>query len=570
MTQYPPRSPSRPDDLAPYAGRWVALVGGRVVATGRTAQEARRAAKRSRPKEDPQVRFVPAAPLSTVLADRPWQAVRRLAAERGARIWPVGGIVRDILLGRPVRDWDIVVEGDALSLARAVADALDGAYFALDEERGAGRVILKTEEGDQMNLDLAALRGGSLEADLTGRDFTINALALDETGAVIDLVGGQADLEAGLIRATSEHAFRDDPARLLRAARLESELGFEIEPQTATWLRRDAALASSTSAERVRDELMRLFKLPAASSALERLDAFGLLEIVLPELEALKGVAQSPPHRHDVWRHSLATVEVLEGILAIVAGQKPPHTEVPSAAWGDLARTLGQFTGEIAAHLAIEISCGRDRASLLKLAALLHDIGKPSTRSEGEDERIHFFHHELVGAQMAAAILERLRFSRDEIERVGVLVGQHMRPALLAQSEEITRRAVYRYFRATGCAGVDVALLALADHLAARGPELDEARWTRRLSITETLLLHYFAHREETIAPPPLITGDDLKATLGLAPGPQIGRLLEAVREAQAAGEVRTREEALALAKRIASLDNPYQWSKINSNDTPR
>lgn len=489
------------------------------------------------------------------LPDWPWQAVLRLAAERGARIWLVGGAVRDALLERPVHDWDFCVDRDALRLARAVADALGGAYFPLDVEREAGRVILTDAEGARLELDLTLLRGADLEADLRARDFTVNALALDEHGALIDLTGGQADLVAGCVRATRARAFQDDPVRLLRAARMEAELGFEIEPQTAAWIRRDAALLAQPSAERVRDEFVRLL-LRDGAAHLRRLDEFGLLPYVVPELESLKGVAQSPPHRFDVWRHTLLAVDALEGVVAAVTGEDmEPRVwaGAPPVVWGDVARALGQFAADIAAHLAVEVSSGRDRAVLLTLAALLHDVGKLKTQSHGDDGRIHFYNHEIVGAEIAAERLRALRFSGDEIARMRVMVGQHMRPAHLSHAEKVTRRAVYRYFRATGCAGVDVALLSLADHLATHGPDLDKVRWARRLDVVETLLTHCFERYEETVAPPPLITGNDLIAQLELVPGPEIGRLLEAVREAQAAGEVDTAETALTLARKLAS-----------------
>ncbi len=485
--------------------------------------------------------------------DWPWRAVLRLADERGARIWLVGGAVRDALLERSVHDWDFAVDGNALGLARAVADALDGAYFPLDVERGAGRVILTDADAARLELDFAMLRGADLEADLSTRDFTINALAIDETGALLDLVGGQADLDARCIRATNERAFLDDPVRLLRAVRMEAGLGFEIEPQTLAWIRRDAALLALPSAERVRDEFVRLLAVQDAVTYLQRLDEFGLLPHVLPELESLKDITQSEPHRFDVWRHTLLIVDTLERVVAVATGKDvEPRTlaGVPPAAWGDLARSLGQFADDVATHLAVEVSSGRDRAGLLKLAALLHDIGKLKTWSQDEDGRIHFYNHELLGAQMAATRLQELRFSRDEVDRMRVLVGQHMRPAHLARAERVTRRAVYRYFRATGCAGVDVVLLSLADHLSTWGPDLSEPRWARRLEVAETLLTHCFERYEETVDPPPLVTGHDLMSELGLVPGPEIGRLLETLREAQAAGEVRTRAEAVALARR--------------------
>ncbi len=215
-----------------------------------------------------------------------------------------------------------------------------------------------------------------------------------------------------------------------------------------------------------------------------------------------------------------------------------------------MTRRLSQFAGDVDAHLSINVCADRDRALLLKLAALLHDIGKPQTHSLGEDERIHFYNHEPVGARIAAERLEKLRFSRDEVSRVRTVVEAHLRPSHLARTEKVTRRAIYRYFRDTRDAGVDVVLLSLADHLATWGPNLRERRWARRLEVAELLLHHYFERWEETVAPELPVDGHDLMRELGLEPGPQIGRLLDALREAMAAGEVETREEVLDLARR--------------------
>jgi putative nucleotidyltransferase with HDIG domain len=492
--------------------------------------------------------------MSISLPEWPWQFVRRLAEARDVRVWLVGGAVRDALLGRAVHDWDFVVDRDALPLARAVANTLDGAYYPLDTERGTGRVIARDAQGGLAEIDFATLRGDDLETDLLARDFTINALALDQAGTPVDPTGGQADLEAGRIRATGERAFQDDPVRLLRAVRMEAALGFEIEPQTSAWLHRDAALIVRPAAERSQDEFMRLLSLPGAAAHLQRLDEFGLLSRVVPEMELLKSVSQSPPHRFDVWRHTLLMVDTLEGVSAAITGEeiKPPTLAgVPPATWGGVARTLGQFAGDVAAHLAAEVSGGRNRASLLKLGALLHDVGKPETWSQDEDGHIHFHGHEPAGARIATERMRALRFSRDEVKRVRVMIEHHLRPAHLSRATKVTRRAVYRYFRATGDVGIEVVLLSLADHLATWGPNLQERLWSRRLEVAETLLTHYFDRREETVSPPPLVTGHDLMAELELKPGPKVGRLLEALREAQAAGEIETRDEALALAVRL-------------------
>lgn len=501
------------------------------------------------------------------LPDWPWQIVRRLARERGARIWLVGGAVRDVMLERPVHDWDFAVDRDATGLARAVGDALGGAYFPLDAKRGMGRVVSMTDDDARTELDFALLRGSGIETDLATRDFTVNAMALSEEVVLVDPLDGEVDLEAGLIRAVRERAFRDDSIRLLRAARLEAELGFDLEAMTQVWMLRDAALLGRASAERLRDEFVRGLAIPGASAFVQRLDDLDLLPHVVPELESLKGLAQSLPHRFDVWRHTMTVLGTIEEIVLATTKRSgaeglsqardrrlatSPPVDVPSAAWGELARTLSQFSSDIDTHLSVDVCADRDRALLLKMAALLHDAGKPETRSVDDDGRIHFHDHEHAGARMAAARLRDLRFSRREVRRVCTIVEGHLRPPHLARAEKVTRRAVYRYFRDTEDAGVEIVLLSLADHLATWGANLRPGRWRRRLEVAELLLHHYFKRYEETIAPPLLISGYDLMSELALDPGPEVGRLLEAVREAQAVGEIESRQGALALAGKLS------------------
>jgi putative nucleotidyltransferase with HDIG domain len=275
-------------------------------------------------------------------------------------------------------------------------------------------------------------------------------------------------------------------------------------------------------------------------------------------MESLKGVTQSFPHRFDVWRHTLSVIDMLDGVIATIAdGTTPPGPRhlpgVPTAAWGHLARAIGQFAEDLSVHLAIVENGGRDRGLLLKLGALLHDIGKPRTRSVDEDGHIHFYNHEPVGARMAASRLRTLRFGGDEVQRVGTIVKGHLRPSHLARGERVTRRAIYRYFRDTGDAGVDIVLLSLADHLATWGPDLREARWMLRLEIAELLLYNYFERRAQTVAPELPVDGHDLMRELGLEPGPKIGLLLDALREAKAAGDIETRNAALMLAREVAN-----------------
>ncbi len=537
-------------DLSPYAGRWVALVRGRVAGVGHSADEARRAAHASRPKEKPKLHFVSAD------AWQDFYLLRRLWAfmeQRGARALLVGGAVRDGLFGRPLHDLDFVVAGDATALAAGVSRAFHGALVPLDPGRDTARVVIRYA-GRSFDLDFARRQGDDWNSDLLARDFTINAIAVDPQGNYLDPLDGRADLAARRLRAASEDAFRSDPLRALRALRLVAELGLNIEPQTLAWLRRDAPLLPQVAAERVRDELARIIAAPGAAQRLAELDELGLLEQVVPEAAALRDVRQSAPHRWDVWTHTRMTVDALEGLLGYLAGDGVrEHSKVgsPDWVWGDVEKSLGPLRAELAAHLGQIVSDQRRRSLTLKLAALLHDVGKPQTRSVGDNGRVHFYQHERVGAKLAAERLRALRFSGDEIALLQTIVAYHLRPLLLGNSKKgPSRRAIYRFFKGAGEAGVEVALLSLADALATWGPAINGRRWLRALDVAGALLNAFF-ERSEVVTPPPLLNGRDLMGALGLAPGPEIGRLLEAIREAQAAGEIETRQAALALAARM-------------------
>jgi tRNA nucleotidyltransferase/poly(A) polymerase len=534
-------------DLSPYAGRWVALVRGRVAGVGRTADEARHAAQASRPKEKAQLHFV----FATGWQD--WPLLRRLwtfIQRQGAKALLVGGAVRDGLLDRPLHDLDFVVDGDATTLAAAVSRTFHGALVPLDPGRDTARVVMY-HAGRRFEVDFARRQGDDWLADLRARDFTVNAIAVDAAGRYLDPLGGRDDLARGQLRAASEGAFRADPLRTLRAVRLVAELGLIIEPETAAWVRRDAPLLPRVAAERIRDEFVRILAVSGAAQHLAALDDLGLLAQVLPEAVQAQGVAQSPPHRWDVWAHTMTVLQVMEDLLGYLEGsQSQGDLEVPGWVWGDLEKRLGSLRADLAAHLVLVVSDDRDRRLALKLAALLHDLGKPATRSSGDDGRTHFYGHERVGADLAVERLKALRFSGDEVALLETIVAHHLRPGHLARAKGPTRRAIYRYFKATGEAGVEIGLLSLADMLATWGGELPSRHWLRRLDVVATLLSAYF-DRPEIVAPPPLVNGYELMATLGLSPGPQVGRLLEAIREAQAAGEVTSRQAALALATRL-------------------
>jgi len=483
-------------------------------------------------------------------------------ADQNVQAYLVGGCVRDRLLGRPVYDLDVSVAGDGLRLARRLANRFGGAYYPLDETRRTGRAILHDQKGEHLVVDIAELRstvplgsrGPDLAADLADRDFTINALAttVRTPEEIIDLHGGLDDLRARIIRPVSEASIRNDPLRALRAIRQAAELGFALAPETESLIRRDGAAIASprVAAERIRDELVRLLALPHSAESLVRLDDLGLLTVILPELEPLRCLPQPPPHYLDVLPHALKTVDCLEQILAVL--------EQDGAA--QILEPLGPFAARLRTHFAQMTSETRPRLVTLKLVALLHDTGKaraytvasvPEVQRSGDEApgqgRIRFIGHDQVGAGLVEEALRRLRFSAAEVRLAKAIARHHLRPVSLASQEGVSSRAVYRFYRDTEQAGVDILIHALADHLATYAPGAGDDAWSHLLSLTARMLTDYWERSAERVAPPELLDGHDLQREFDLRPGRHIGELLEAVREAQVSGQVRTRDEALAL-----------------------
>ena len=458
----------------------------------------------------------------------------------------VGGYVRDRLLEAPARDLDVAVAGDAVALARRLADATGGAFYVLDEATEAARIVYRPRP-DGFVVDVAAMRGPDIVADLRDRDLTINAMAigidhcLSPNPPIIDPCAGRQDLVEQTVRATGDQAFLRDPVRMLRALRFSATLGFRIDRQTEAWIRRDADNLASTSAERKRDEFAHVVAASSAADHLRRMEELGLLRHVLPEVTILKGVPQAPPHIHDVYEHTLAAVAQAE---RLVAGSEPRLTP-------DERRFLLPYAEELAAHFGRVETEGRLRSSWLKLCALLHDVAKPMALQDKESGVRRAARHAEVGAEMAAQALRRLRFSAREIRLACKVIAHHMRPGLMLKSGPLNLRGVYRFFRDTGDAGIDVIVLALADQLATRGPTLEKEHWRDYLALAGQLLEHYFHKPGEAVSPPVLINGRDVLSVLRVRPGPLVGQALEEVREAQAEGLVRSREEALDFVRGV-------------------
>ena len=479
--------------------------------------------------------------MRSTIADRiaaaPAVRACREALADSRRAWVVGGALRDAALGNQVRDVDLAFDGDEREAATAIARAAGGPAFELSEEFATWRALPSDRS---WHVDVARLRGGGIEADLALRDFTVDSIALplwDPGGPPLDPHGGLTDLESRVLRATSERAFRDDPLRILRAARIAAGLGLQIDERTAERARAAAGRAGEPAGERQFAELRLMVAGPDPIRAVELLEALGATPKVMPELAALRGVVQNPNHHLDVYDH---TIEVLRRLL-----------EVES----DLERFAGEQAAEVAALLAEPLADELNRGGALRLGALVHDLGKPVTRKE-RGAYITFIGHDREGARIVGSVCERLKVSRRLTRYLQALTLNHLRLGFLVHERAVSRRRTYDYLRETGDVAVDVTLLSVADRLAARGegpiadPEMVEAHlWLARK------MLGAAVDWRRRGPPRPPIRGDELAGELDLERGPRLGRLLREIEAAVYAGEVTTREEAVAFARELAAGD---------------
>ncbi|MDE2860580.1 MAG: HD domain-containing protein [Chloroflexota bacterium] len=490
----------------------------------------------------------------------PLRQLRANLADSGAEAYVVGGFLRDLILGIPATDIDLAVRGDAIAIARDAAKALGASFVLLHEEHAIARIVLprsEPDDGPRWTLDLTSYSGG-IEQDLAGRDFAINAMAasLDDVLAcgdaaaapsdaaselrLLDLCGGLDDIRARRIRVVSVDAFRSDAARLLRAVRLAARLGFTIDEPTRLQIGRDAHLLTGVAAERLRDEFLKTLGEPDATASLRLMDELGLLCRLIPELEESRDVEQPREHYWDVFYHCLET---------------PSHVERLTEGRGeaeDSIIAISPWRPQLEAHFDEEVSDGHTRRTIVKLAGLLHDVAKPATKTVDDTGRMRFFGHDARGADMCQSILRRLRISSRGVDLVDTMVRHHLRPTQMRQGVELpTPRAIYRFFRDLGEAAVDTLYLNMADYLAAKGHAVESGDWAGHCRLITHILDGGLDQEGAPRAAPKLLDGHALMEALGLPPGPQVGRLLEAVAEAQGAGEVTTPEEALELARRL-------------------
>ena len=437
-----------------------------------------------------------------------------------------------IQVGRSTTDYDVAVTTDPRALARRLARGAGGHAFALSEGFGAWRVVARDRS---WQVDLLRVLGDSIGDDLGLRDLTVNALAEPLAGGeLIDPFGGVEDLKRRRLRMISEAAFESDALRVLRLARLASELGFAVDPDTESAARRHAAGLATIAAERVFAELKRILGADDAVPGIRLMDDLKVTDVVLPELVALRGVEQSRYHHLDVYSHTLA---VLQETIELDRDPEP--------ALGSHAQAIDRY---LSAPLADELT----RWQALRWGALLHDVAKPQTRAVTPEGRVTFTGHDVAGADTARAVLGRLRASSRLIEHVAALVRGHLRLGFLVAQRPLSKRAVYRYLRDSSPVGVDVTVLSVADRLATRGDRSDEAI-AKHLKLAREMSAEALRWAAEPPSPP--VRGDQIARALGVKPGPRLGRILAELEEASFAEEIASPQEAIDRARELLGAD---------------
>jgi poly(A) polymerase len=475
------------------------------------------------------------ATLDERLAQQPAVLAARAALRTDPGVWIVGGALRDALRGPGVlADLDLAVaDVDAAQSARAIAKSVRRPAFPLSEAFGAWRVI-----GDGWLCDVTPLQGERIEDDLAVRDFTINAMALPLFGgALVDPFGGERDLAARTLRVVGPDAYERDRLRPLRLVRFATELDFEVEPSTAAATRDWGPRVTEAAGERIYAELRRIVTAPRAADGLRLASDLRVLGSVLPELERLRGIEQSQFHHLDVYDH---TIEVLESLGEIDA---------------DLANYFPDDAAELRRVLDAPLGDELTRAQALRFAALLHDIGKPETRSFTDSGRVTFIGHDSVGAGIVRDICIRLRTSERVREFLAQITRHHLVLGFLVHEGPLSRRMIYRYLKLCSPVEVEVTLLTCADRIATRGKNA-AAAIEAHLDLARQLMTAALRWRREGPPRAPL-RGDELAQELGMTPGPDLGRLLAELEEASYAGEVRSADQAVEYARRLR--ENPVE-----------
>lgn len=454
-----------------------------------------------------------------------------ISKEFDAEVYLVGGAVRDFVLDKETFDRDLIVcNADAREFSLKLAQRFDATFVPLDEVNKIYRIVFK----DKINyLDITNPVENSLEADIKRRDLTINSVAINiKTGGIVDLTGGLEDLKNRKINFISVQNFLDDPLRLLRIYRFDACLGFEVVPELTKIVKTHKKLIHKPAYERVIYEIVKLFGGDYAHKAILDMDESGLLEEIFPVMKDVKKVPPNSHHHLDLFHHSVETVRQINNIY-----QNAPQN--------------------IKSHLARIDFAGFSRIAHLKLAGFLHDIGKFSTWTiEPDTGRHRFIKHDDTGAKMALKILKDMHFSNKQVDYITLMIKNHIYPSHVMSNPDVTEKIMMRFVRKMGLNSIDNIVLAMADRLSARGPEITCDIVEKNIFSLKNLAKFYLDIRDTLKPLPKLLDGKQVMKILKIKPSPFLGEIMDALHNAQYENEVLTKDDAVNFVK------NFYQNSR--------
>jgi len=435
----------------------------------------------------------------------------------------VGGSVRDALMGKSFVDRDIAIK-NAEAFARKLSNQLSATFIELDPENKIYRLVLE----DKINyLDISEIQGVKIEDDLSRRDFSMNAIAINlANGEIIDPYNGQADIKNKVIRHIKESNFTDDPLRILRAFRFASTTGFELAESTKACIEKYKHLLFTPAKERINYELMKLFGGKYTGKTLLLMDEFGILEEIFPYVKEMKKVPPNTHHHLDLFHHVVETVRNIEELYNNASEAEKTHLD---------AVDFGGFP----------------RINHLKLAGFLHDIGKFSTWTIEESGRHRFIKHDDVGAKMCVPFLREMKFSKKQIEYISTMIKAHIYPSNVIDAPDLSEKVMMRYIRKMGANVIDNIILAKADRLSARGEAITEEIVQKNLEGLDKLLDFYLEKRETMKPLPKLLDGLEIMQIKGIKQSPELGKVINALKEAQLNGDINTKDEAIEFVKTL-------------------
>ncbi|NQT28385.1 MAG: CCA tRNA nucleotidyltransferase [Candidatus Omnitrophica bacterium] len=478
--------------------------------------------------------------LSASLKKIPYfSTISRIARNRNIGIWLVGGVLRDtyLKLNKELLDFDFCVEGETLAVAKEFAKSISSKFIILDRTEKSFRVVLK-KKSKIYTYDFTGMRAETLREDLALRDFTINTLTvslLEKKPKLIDHFQACKDIKGKVIKVVKEEVIPQDPLRILRGFSFAANYGFRINAKTLKLMLKYKSLIKKISRERINEELFKILSSNNSYKAIKAMDKLKIIDEFVPEIIKMRGVGQGAYHHLDVWRHSLEALRQFELLFSkrLVKNK------------------------EIVGYLNQELASQRRRAQIIKLACILHDIGKPKAKKRLNKKTI-FHTHEKIGRDIAGKIADNLRLSLNEKSVLIKLIFWHLRPGYLADQINPSRRAIYRFFRDTQEEGVAVILLSFSDWRATRGPLTNAKKRKRHEEIMLALVDKYFADKKKKPFPK-IIDGHSIMNKFKISSGPLVGMILKKIKEDQALGKISTKQEALKRAKEIIhKADKPY------------